>query len=55
MLFRSLLRSQRAAAMNKSDDGTPPSASVPPAGSATDGQEKTDTAQADVNGQVRTP
>ena len=50
-----LLRSQRAAAMNKSDDGTPPSASVPPAGSATDGQEKTDTAQPDVNGQVRTP
>ena len=50
-----LLRSQRAAAMNKSDDGTPPSAPVPPAGSATDGQEKTDTAQADVNGQVRTP
>ena len=51
-----LLRSQRAAAMmNKSDQGTPPPAPVPPAGSATDGQEKTDTAQADVNGQVRTP
>jgi hypothetical protein len=51
-----LLRSQRAAAMNKSDEeGTPPSAPVPSAGSATDGQEKTDTAQADVNGQVRTP
>jgi hypothetical protein len=50
-----LLRSQRAAAMNKSDDGTPSPAPAPPAGSATDGQEKTDTAQADVNGQVRTP
>jgi hypothetical protein len=50
-----LLRSQRAAAMmNKPDQDTPPPAPVPQDGSATDGQEK-DTAQADVNGQVRTP
>ena len=51
-----LLRSQREAAMmNNSDQATPPPDPVPPAGSANDSQDMPDTAQADVNGQVRTP
>ena len=51
-----LLRSQRAAArMNQPDQSPPPPAPAPPGGAAQDGQELSDSAQADVNGQVRTP
>lgn len=51
-----LLRSQRnAAMMNNSDPAMPTPDPMPPAGSAKDGQDMPDTAQADVNGQVRTP
>ena len=47
-----LLRSQRNAASNQA---TPPPDPMPPAGSRPDSQGTPDSAQADVNGQVRTP
>lgn len=51
-----LLRSQRNSAMTGNPDpAAPPPDPMPPAGSAKDGQDMPDTAQADVNGQVRTP
>jgi hypothetical protein len=51
-----LLRSQRnSAMMQNSEQPTSPPDPTPPAGSAKDGQDMPDTAQADVNGQVRTP
>lgn len=50
-----LLRQRRAATMNNSAEATPPPAPMPPDESAKDSREMPDGAQADVNGQVRTP
>jgi hypothetical protein len=50
-----LLRSQRASSQASAPDSAPPPAPVPSASAPADGRDTADTAQTDVNGQVRTP